>query len=218
VSALVRRYAARALPAGAGPARRVSITQVGEMCLKPDGRWLPFRAEEEFAVERVAFAWRARFTVARVVPLRVVDRYDAGAGRLDGRLFGVLPVMSSSGPEAAEAQVLRYLAELPWVPHALVANRELVWRDVDPTALEVSASGATVRHEFDADGDIVAAFAPERPRIVGREVVRTRWSGAFADYAVLGGVRIPTRAEVRWELPDGPFTYWRGTVTSLEVV
>ena len=113
MSALVRRYAARALTAGAGSPRRVCITQVGEMCLKPDGRWLPFRAEEEFAVERAAFAWRARFTVARVVPLRVVDRYDAGAGRLDGRLFGVLPVMSSSGPEAAEAQVLRYLAELP---------------------------------------------------------------------------------------------------------
>jgi hypothetical protein len=23
---------------------------------------------------------------------------------------------------------------------------------------------------------------------------------------------------VRWELPDGPFTYWRGTLTSLELV
>jgi hypothetical protein len=34
---------------------------------------------------------------------------------------------------------------------------------------------------------------------------------------VIGGVRIPTRAEVRWELPDGAFTYWRGTVTSLEI-
>jgi hypothetical protein len=22
---------------------------------------------------------------------------------------------------------------------------------------------------------------------------------------------------VRWELPEGPFTYWRGTVTSLEL-
>ena len=124
--------------------------------------------------------------------------------------------MSSSGPEAAEAQVLRYLAELPWVPHALLANRELVWREVDPTTVEVSASGVTVRLGFDADGDIVAALAAERPRIVGRHVVRTPWSGTFADYAVLGGVRIPTRAEVRWELPDGPFTYWRGTVTSLE--
>jgi hypothetical protein len=40
----------------------------------------------------------------------------------------------------------------------------------------------------------------------------------FSDYAEVGGVRIPTRAEVHWELPDGPFTYWRGRVTALELV
>jgi hypothetical protein len=28
---------------------------------------------------------------------------------------------------------------------------------------------------------------------------------------------VPTRGEVRWELPDGPFVYWRGAVTALEV-
>jgi hypothetical protein len=30
-------------------------------------------------------------------------------------------------------------------------------------------------------------------------------------------VRVPTRAEVRYELPEESFTYWRGTVTSLEL-
>ena len=34
----------------------------------------------------------------------------------------------------------------------------------------------------------------------------------------LGGVRLPRDGEVRWELPEGPFTYWRGRVTSLEPV
>jgi hypothetical protein len=43
------------------------------------------------------------------------------------------------------------------------------------------------------------------------------WAGRFSDYAVVGGIRIPTRGEVRWELPDGPFTYWRGTITSIEL-
>ena len=29
--------------------------------------------------------------------------------------------------------------------------------------------------------------------------------------------RLPTRAEVSWELPDGPFTYFRAQVTGLEL-
>jgi hypothetical protein len=30
---------------------------------------------------------------------------------------------------------------------------------------------------------------------------------------VLGGMRMPTAAEVHWELSAGRFVYWRGTVT-----
>jgi hypothetical protein len=47
---------------------------------------------------------------------------------------------------------------------------------------------------------------------------RGRGGGAFSDYEVVGGVRVPTQAEVRWQLPEGPFTYWRATITSLELV
>ena len=117
---------------------------------------------------------------------------------------------------------MRYLSELPWVPHALEANRQLEWREVDPLAVEVAARIGTrriaVRLEFDAAGDIVGTFAAARPRREGKTSVPTPWGGRFSDYRELGGIRVPTRAEVRWELPDGPFTYWRGTITSLELV
>jgi hypothetical protein len=37
----------------------------------------------------------------------------------------------------------------------------------------------------------------------------------FGDYVKLGGISVPGGAEVSWELPEGPFTYWRGEVASL---
>jgi hypothetical protein len=64
-------------------------------------------------------------------------------------------------------------------------------------------------------GDIVTAHTDTRPR--DRDVPRP-WTGRFGDYAIIDGLRIPTTAEVTWELPDGPFTYFRGTVTNLTVV
>jgi len=47
-------------------------------------------------------------------------------------------------------------------------------------------------------------------------VIATPCGGVYGDYAAVAGIRIPTRAEVSWELADGPFIYWRGRITSLE--
>jgi hypothetical protein len=216
--ALVRRYLDHALPQTESVPRQVRITQVGEMRQKPGGRWLRFEAAEEFAVETVGFSWRARFPVAPLLSLRVLDRYAEGEGTLEARLWGLVPVVRSRGPETAEGEALRYLAELPWVPHAMAANRELEWREIGERSIEVSTTLSSTRVcvqlEFDVAGDIVTASA-ERARLDNGKPVRTPWVGAFSDFEVVGGVRIPTQGQVRWELPDGPFLYWRGRVTSL---
>jgi len=176
-----------------------------------------FEAEQEASVERVEFSWRARFPIVPRVSLRVHDWFRAGEGALEVRLLG-LPLKRSSGPEVAKGEAMRYLAELPWVPHAFVGNRELEWRELDRATVEVALSlaggRATMRLHFDDAGDIVAASADDRPRAVGDEVVGTPFGGEFGDYEVLDGVRIPTTAQVRWELEDGPFVYFRGRITS----
>lgn len=74
-----------------------------------------------------------------------------------------------------------------------------------------------VRLDVDAAGDVTPAYAPTRPRRVGGRVVETPWGGRFGDHDVVGGVRNPTWAEVGWELPEGPFTYRRGRITSLDL-
>jgi hypothetical protein len=56
-----------------------------------------------------------------------------------------------------------------------------------------------------------------RPRAEGKTVRHYPWGGVFGDHAALAGIRAPTRAEVAWEVPDGPCSYWRGTITSLEL-
>ena len=219
---LVSRYLERALPAGGVVPRLVRIAQTGGMWRQPRVRPLRFTAVEELAVAEIGFTWRGRFPLLPLLSLRIDDRYESGEGRLEGRLAGFVPVLKATGDDIDEGEATRYLSELPWVPHALEANRQLEWREVGPLAVEVAARIGTrriaVRLEFDADGDIVGTFADARPRREGKTSVPTPWGGRFSDYRELGGIRVPTRAEVRWELPGGPFTYWRGTITSLELV
>jgi hypothetical protein len=104
----------------------------------------------------------------------------------------------------------------------MLANRQLEWRELDAHRVEVATAvgpaRVAVQLEFDAAGDIVGAFSHARPHVEGKTTVPRPWGGVFSDYDVVGGVRLPTHAEVRWELPEGPFTYWRGTIASVELV
>jgi hypothetical protein len=84
-------------------------------------------------------------------------------------------------------------------------------------AAPVAGRRAAVRLTVDERGDVVRSWTDARPRANGKTVERLPWGGVFTDHAELGGVRVPTRAEAAWELPEGPYAYWRGTVTSLEL-
>ena len=214
---LIRAYLERSLTEGVTP-ERVRVWQEGLMWRAPGAKPQRFTATEDFAVDRVEFSWRARFPIVRPVELRVSDEYADGAGRLTVRLLGY-PLVRARGPEVSIGEALRYLAELPLVPYAMVYNRQLTWRDLDGRAVEVSAvvqgKRLAVRFDFDQSGDFVRASSLERPHErKGGGYDLLPWGGEYRRYEILGGMRLPTEAEVYWTLPEGRFVYWRGTVTS----
>ena len=171
-------------------------------------------------LDRVEFSWKACFSLAPLVTLRVHDWYRAGEGALEIRLFG-LPLKRLRGDGVRKGEAIRYLAELPWAPAAMALNTELEWRQLDARTVEVATSVAgsrlAVLLHFNDAGDVAGASARDRPRAVGKSSVETPFAAEVGDYEVLGGVRVPTRAEARWDLPEGPFVYFRGQVTALEV-
>jgi hypothetical protein len=164
--ALVRDYVERALRDGVGSGQTARVEQAGEMVLKPGGGPHRFTATEEFSVDRVAFAWRARFPILGPLSLQVVDSYDAGEGLLEVRALG-LPLQRKRAPELAEGEAYRYLAEIPWAPQAIVANPELEWRQLETRSVEVATRvrgrRLAVRLRFNDAGEIAQTFA-ERPR------------------------------------------------------
>jgi hypothetical protein len=220
VPELVRRHAERAIGDTRSPAQ-VVIRQEGEMWLRPGSRAMRFTAKQLFSVDAVAFNWRARFPLLGPLALQVVDRYASDDGELAVRLFGV-PLQRQRGPEAIIGEALRYLAELPWVPHGMLANRQLEWRELDERRVEVAAqlAGQRVVAELQANeqGDFVSSSSRMRKRETDGAWVETPWGGEFGDYDTLGGVRVPTRGEAHWELPEGRYTYFRGRVTSLQLL
>ncbi len=201
---VVRNYAERAVGESSPSAGRVRVSQTGRMQQKPDGRWLRFTAIEDFEVDHVGFVWRAKFPIVPLVSLLIVDELDDDDGELIGRLWGRLRVLSATGTEVMEAQAQRYLSELVWCPQAILINQRLMWTSINDRRVAVSTTvggrRVSVDLGFDEAGDVVAASTDARYRTIGTEQIHTPWSGSFSDYERIGGLRIPTRAQVGWDL------------------
>ena len=96
-------------------------------------------------------------------------------------------MVNATGPDSDKGEMMRFLAELPWNPDAILNASALKWRQIDARTVEVSiqtAGGlAAVRHLFDENGDIAGIIADDRPYLIDGRTVPMQWIGRFRDYA-----------------------------------
>lgn len=214
---IMRRFAERNGGRANGPFTVLS-RQRAQMRLAPNQPFFDVDATQLSGTRTAAFVWQATANVATVVPIRVVDSYVRGHGLLEVKVAGALPMAHATGPENDIGEMMRFLSELAWNPDAILSVQGLAWRQIDDRTVEVSAPTdggiARVRHIFDAEGDIVGIEADDRPYLVDGLSQPTRWIGRFGAYATYGAYRLPSYGEVAWDLPEGEFVYWRGTILS----
>ncbi len=192
---------------------RVLLTQAGRM--KRDlasDRWLAFTATQTISTNSCEFDWQAR-----AGPFGLISGRDAlvgGAGQFDIMALGIISIARAKHtPTLVRGELMRYLAEIAWAPHAILCNRALRWRVINVETLAVSAgSGETVCEvilNLDNDGRIAGAFASDRPRNATPPILPTPWRGRFADYRLHHGIWLPFAGEVAWEIEGKTAPYWQ---------
>jgi hypothetical protein len=211
-----------AMPEGPLQCKGTWLRQVGEMRFAPGRRSFPFEADQWFEGGGIEFRWKARARMAPLVRVGVIDEFKEGRGELAARLFGVIPVAQARGPAADRGEAMRGLAELPWRPFAFREGTGIAWEVLPAGKLRATfddgGTHAAVEFEVAPEGRVLGVAVPSRPRLVGKSVVDTPWSGAFREYRMFDGLQVPTEAEVTWHLPEGPFTYWRARVTDFRAL
>jgi hypothetical protein len=215
----VERYLKAVLPDGHPPIAAVTLTHEGTFNLgETTPRWSPFTSTQRVVTNHPGFDWDARIHMAPGVNAYVHDAYIGGAGVLQVEALGVIPMVDLRGtPEIAEGELMRFLAETPWYPTRL---RSLDWLSIDDNSAKATlrdhGTTVTLAFHFGADGLIDTIHADARSRTAHGISTPTPWEGRFWGYERRNGVVIPTRGEVSWLLPAGPWPYWRGQITNIE--
>jgi hypothetical protein len=220
----VQRYLRLVLREGLALPHGLLLHQEGTFNMKTDGNgWKAFTAVQRVQLHRPGFVWDARITLLPGVEVRVHDSYRGGRGSLHAALWGAVPLTRLDGvDDLARAELMRWLAETPWYPSALLPGQGVRWQAVDARNADATVQDGdvqvTLRFHFDSDGLVDTVTAASRARLVGGVSRPAPWQGRFWNYALRHGQRVPLQGEVAWLLPGGAMPYWRGRVAALSLL
>ena len=135
-------------------------------------------------------------------------------GLLKASILGVYTVAEESGESVYQGQVLRYLAELPWYPLAILKEKEIQWEQVSDNKVIAKFKGADqvlkVEYTFNTEGLIEKIYTEDR--IFSEKKAKYPWLGEFSKYQNKNGILIPCRGEVSWLINTEKFTYFKGDI------
>lgn len=195
----------------------VYLEQRGQMKMKPRGGWMSFNAKQIITVIEPQFVWAVQLKMG--LPIAGRDKYIAGRGNMLIQVASILPVVNATGPETDQGSLLRYLAEISWCPSAAL-QPWLTWEQTGPLSAKaiLSNRGQVVEGQFTftQEGDF-AGFEAQRYYARPTGPTLERWTIKAVDWKEFGGVRIPARCEVSWQLKEGTFTWLELEVTLLQV-
>lgn len=218
---VVQRYFRAVLQEGQPIITAATIELAGTFNMSASGeRWKPFTSRQRVVTRRPGFLWDAQVAMLPGVPVRVVDSYIAGEGRLRAAVLGLFTVAEVHGDgEIARGEFMRFFAEAAWYPTALLPSQGVVWQAVDDASANATIVDGpltlTLLFRFDDDGLIGSFRAEARGGMVGKEMVMAPWEGQWSDYRKQGAMTIPFTGEVAWMRAEGRKPYFVGTVTSL---
>lgn len=195
---------------------RCQLRQSGELRNIGSRKWMRFTAKQWIDPCACAFGWSAR-----VGPLGAVHVEDAlVSGKPIGtvKALGLVPVARAAPSlELLKGELMRYLAELPWAPDALLSNPLLHWevRDSNTLGVEATLGAVTGRIALELnDQGLPHRISGLRPAQDGSVFHEREWCGAFTDWRMVEGRLIPHAGRVRWIVGRGAVYVWRGQITS----
>jgi len=197
------RYLEHAIAPGTRLASSVRLRMHGQIKLK---QWLPFTAEQVIH-QRYGMIWKAAVRRSGMI-IRGFDRLLNGKAAMKWKLFGLIPVMSASGPDIDRSAAGRLMAESVWLPSILCANN-IIWTARDnlhPCArLVVGTEAQELSFSIDDEGRLQNLHLQRWGNPESREFHYVSFGGVVEEERAFGGYTIPTRLRVGWHFGTDRF-------------
>jgi hypothetical protein len=196
----VQRYFLHAIALGTPLATAVKLDMSGKFRLAQDKPWLPMQAQE--TLTRKGFIWKANIG-SGLSQFQGADYYVNRSGRMQFSILGLVPVVNVQSPDTARSAIGRMVAELMWLPSALLPQQEVQWSAIDDHTiqahLKVDDEPVNLTLVIDADGKVLESYALRW----GNHTPNGSWAyipmgGKCYAERTFGGYTIPSQMSAGW--------------------
>ncbi|MEJ8842800.1 DUF6544 family protein [Lacibacter sp. H375] len=198
--------------------KQVYLQQRGEMKNTPDGKWIPFEAEQYFTIDPPSFSWKTTIRPSVFLFITGRDKYEQGKGNMLIKAYGLFTIADSKGSETDQGALIRYLAETCWFPTAALSEY-IKWETIDDNTAKATMSygGITASgvFRFNSNGD-VEEFEADRYYINNNHSSIEKWQVTCIDHKTMNGIRIPVKNNVTWKLKEGDFKWLELEITNIQ--
>lgn len=216
----VQRYFKYALRDGQEHIKFVRLKQIGKFRMKENQPWMPIKAEQYFTTEDPAFIWRVKFTMAPFIWIDGRDMYYQGKGSMLIKVLSTITVADAAGSEMNVSTLIRFLAEAPWLPTALLPSDYIEWKEIDSNSAQavIKDNGYTASgiFTFNEKGEIIKFVTNDRYMEVDVKYFKEQWVGYYRNYQKIEGMKIPIGGEVEWNLSDKDVQYAKLKITDIQ--
>lgn len=198
----VQRYLAHAIAPDTPLASAVRLRMHGAIRIS---RWRPFTAEQVIVRGR-GMIWRAKVKLAGAT-IRGFDRFVDGAGAMQWKLYGIVPVISASGPDVTRSSAGRFAAESIWLPSLLCDDR-VSWENGEANVVHAHVTVDAHREDLEltlSGGSVQSVALPRWGNPDGGEFRAVEFGAAVDQEGTFGGYTIPVRLRVGWYFGTGRF-------------
>jgi hypothetical protein len=147
-----------------------------------------------------------------------VDAFVNGEGRMKGTMLGVFTVVNQKGEDLDNASLMRYLNEMTWFPEEFLRDY-ISWEEVDESSaivhIEQFGKKDKATLKIDAEGRLLD-FIAQRHSLEGKKLVQRTWRTPITSYREFDGMLLPYEGHALYEKEDGPESYIRARVTSVD--
>ncbi|MBM4176164.1 MAG: hypothetical protein FJ213_08325 [Ignavibacteria bacterium] len=218
--AIVQKWLVQSNVVGKPIIQKVKLNQKGSLRTSPDGKWMDFFADQYFTTAKPGFIWIADVKAFPLIHLFGKDKYESGKGEMLIKLFGLIPVVNSKGDEISQGALLRYLAEIIWIPSNAVMDY-IQWEEIDSLSAKatmnygnISASGI---FRYSQNGDFLS-FTAKRfyERKEGATLEDWYIETDTSSYKTFHGIRFASKSKVTWKLNSGDFNWLNLEITEID--
>jgi hypothetical protein len=188
----------------------IQLKQNGKMRTKPNSKWMPFTATQTFNVENLAFIWDTKVETMPLISLYGRDKLFQGEGSMIIKLGALIPIVNEDkNNKVNSGAMIRFLAEMCWVPSAAL-NNYIVWETLDEhsakATLTIKDSSVSGVFKFSKEGNITSF---EAKRFYGGKTDSKleTWYVEMTSFKTFNNIKIPNKSSVSWKLKEGDFNW-----------